>query len=637
MKKKFLKFIICLVLALCLPLEVSASPKMMADGEVFDPEFFVSTYSGDLSSITTDEQLYEKYKGSGMLYGYESAALKIGKYSDAAYFMDNISQADAWSYSLKQWKYALKATFFSGLQGDLSDDSISKAYMQDEYKTRELLADVVNGICNTSAKSYSSERESAKTISNIVDVSSMIEKNAIYSSLLNEEKMTAKEVLSDEKWEEMFSTVGKSYYDEQYKSLNDNVSLLMNTAKNLYEINSDFYTMVTDYEKNIRVLNSLEKTASDRTLRMTIYNLKESYTHAYQEAISDIFAKSLKEYSSIAKAKGWESLNIGDSSVSYVDLLNLALEDNDKLVSLGDVISKATIGKGFKTGTALIDIILNVSGESKKASNIDKVIMSTYLRSDAINALRDAENKYIHNINDTEAFNDFYNTFLVAREFTIIQYKNMLDYYDSVGNKEKAEKMSEKMNELSAITPMSYSINLFESIEENKNAVLEEESAHANKESDSSRRGLNQEIEVSSSSELSGYLGLQLEDIIGLFPNGTLKNQWATYPGDTEYNIENVMFLSKNGKIIAIKIYGYSCNYSVLGLNPTHTVDQVTSIMNNAGWSYVGVDNLWQEGEDEPQDLYVFTKGDCSIEYEDRYNPDTHQTTFTSIVYYYTF
>ena len=613
--KRILPILISAIVIISYPLNVYAGAKVMPDGGVFDPDFYYSTISNDLSYIDNEDDLYSAYKKSSNPYGYKSAAFQLAQYADESYFMDNVSFWDGYGYSVSQWKYALKATFFSLGGGSISPDSVAKAFMKDEYKTKELLSDVINSICDTEEKSYDEKKE-AKSLANLVKIFKLSEKTKIYHNILKNSELTKKEVLNNPVLEEIVSGIGEDLiYDKNYKGMNDDLSIISKTIENAYTISEDLAKVMNNYEENIELLDTLELTVSDGTLKSAIRNLKESYRNAYVNAMTDMFSSALKQYMEVAKYKNGADYNIGN--ISYSDLLGLALDDNDKLITLGQLITKTIAGKGFSTGTAIVDLVLSMTGETEKASKIDKVIISGYLRADAIKALRTAENNYLKNPGDRDAYVQFYNTFLVTQGLTYVQYKNMYEYYNSAGKSDLANRINEKISAINNFTPIGYLDSLSKELDQNMNTVWGDQESS---------------ISIGDSNDISDLLGQTMGKVKLAVPGGStysemLSSDWMsrspyTYElelipsnDDMPYYVKDgIVFASVDNMVSYISLDDYNA-YSLYGLKPFYSPEKVKSIMSSNGWTFDGVDHLNYEGL-PPADNYLFSKDGRVIEYE---------------------
>lgn len=599
---------------------VFAGPKLMPDGNIFDPEYYYSLYKNQLSSCKNEYELYYTYKKNKARYtfydGYNNAGARLGKYNDANHFLDDMPTWDRYSYTVLQSDYILSFAKYDIACGPanlfIDPDKTAENLMKNEYKTRELLSDVIDNICETEIN-VGTGKKKVKAIDNLSKVLKLGAKIGTVEIL---KQGTDNNPIINE----VIKGIGEDViYDKEFKNAFDSMKVATQTVETLYSYSEDFQKIMTDYEHNIEILDAIEPIVKEGTLKVAIRNLKKTYKESFQNAASDIVSNSLKEFMTVAKAMDLGEFQVGN--IGYADLLKLTLEDNDKLVTLNKIIAKQIIGKGFSTGTAIIDLIMYITGGTKKSGYVDKVLMSSYLRTDAIYTLRNAEEKFFKNPNDEKAFEQFYNSFLLAQGLTAIQYKNMYEYYKEAGKTELAEKNLSKLTEINEFTPAKYLDELSYELARNKGRVW-----RGAQEPDP---GL--EPYVNSSGDLSALLGRTLEEVMQTVPGGTVLSAEEWYDSylyslyyireDMKYYIlDGVEILLADDMVVCICLYKNN-EYSIFDLKPFYSPSKVKNLLSSKGWSYDGVDNLNFEGC-PPRDIHMYNNGSCIIDYEYAYEDE---------------
>lgn len=135
------------------------------------------------------------------------------------------------------------------------------------------------------------------------------------------------------------------------------------------------------------------------------------------------------------------------------------MNKDDRAIAAGDAIAKAVLGKGFGNGTFLCDLAVKASGNGDTVKEIDKVVMSAYMRNDAVEALQNAEAAYMENPS-AETVKRFNGAFRVAQALTAVQYDNMYAYYRRKGDK-RANDIASKKQRLDNVSAANYLVKLF--------------------------------------------------------------------------------------------------------------------------------------------------------------------------------
>ena len=89
---------------------------------------------------------------------------------------------------------------------------------------------------------------------------------------------------------------------------------------------------------------------------------------------------------------------------------------------------------------------------------VDNVVYSSYMRTDAIYALKKAEADLVGNSKDKQKIAEYQAAFDMAKEITKKQYESMLTYYQSqaYGAKDKNDKIQFVQDEMKKLNDITY-------------------------------------------------------------------------------------------------------------------------------------------------------------------------------------
>lgn len=197
--------------------------------------------------------------------------------------------------------------------------------------------------------------------------------------------------------------------------------------------------MFANYTSNICMLDSYARICPE--MRSVIEELKAGYTHSVRLNLrKSVIDKMVDEFDVKNIAKGYNELKGGSASDGA---LTMGYSASDAVVN--KMIAKLfvqTLQEGVKSSTSV--------------SRVENVIYSAYTRTQAINALRRAEQSLQVNPDREDALNDYVVAFNIAKEATRIQYWNIFEYYNMKGETEKASKAYEGYRKLSGDSFYSY-------------------------------------------------------------------------------------------------------------------------------------------------------------------------------------
>ncbi len=172
--------------------------------------------------------------------------------------------------------------------------------------------------------------------------------------------------------------------------------------------------ILKDYSQNIEMLESLKGLAPGSSmLNKHVDNLIREYQNQFQTDVVDVLKS-----------------NVESGVVKGVD---------------------AVLGSQFGMVTKILDKTL---GQTGTMQGLDKVIVVSEMRSDAIQSFQKAVEK-IQSGSFTEAdMTNYQNSFNVAKSLTIEQYKGMLEYY----GKDSADgrRIADKLSQLESMTCQNY-------------------------------------------------------------------------------------------------------------------------------------------------------------------------------------
>ncbi|MDO5348906.1 MAG: hypothetical protein Q4E86_03105 [Lachnospiraceae bacterium] len=394
----------------------------------------------DSGSNQTVSEL-EKYRKEIIAQGNNSASNTIGGYTLAAVFADDVSKFNAFEYSLKHWKDTFGAVaggigaLFSGDVSSWSDfeNAMAKEFMTNEAANKEFLADVINNIFGTNTSSSLKE----------------LEKNIKYGSAgISIEKELEKF------WEDVMGEA-----ENINPTAGQYTGVLLGYISSAESSYKEFEKMFMDYSENKRMLQSIKSVVpAGSTLDKAIDDLIYQYETQAIRSCANVAINVLNQ------SYTWTSLQDGSKSASLTEILGSQLNSdnplslsswkkldinaddildgnlNSILQKAGKTIADITVGTKFD----LVDKVLNVYfADNKEVSAIDKVVYSTYIRSNAITALRQAEEKIKAPGATEEDLVAYMNAFELARSVTQVQYENMHTIYFQYAKESKDEERLE--------------------------------------------------------------------------------------------------------------------------------------------------------------------------------------------------
>ena len=393
--------------------------------------FFNDSSNGYWGIEITDKTIASYMQG-------DDAKSTIADYTFAVIFVEDIDTWTGLGSSLKNWTTDLKATavglwdtavdVFTGEASSLTQN-IADAYMKDPVASKAILADIVNKMFSTETWRLSADYDQALSVgSQVADFAA-----GGYDAAV------------DTYWKNV---------EEEFKRTNIDwndpgvISAGFGTIKTLVNSSQEFQKMFMDYSQNIAYLESLKKSAPSNGVLC--------------KAIDDLIV----EYETQAVVSAAKICNeIFDSLDDWNKLGGMDVDLGIKVPSVGDDvvvdITKDIVDQLAGTSLGKVDAIIQLA--LKNANNIsavDKVIYSTYLRSDAIAALSTAEAqlKSGNASENTNAIEEYHNAFACAKAVTVTQYENMLKFYESGAYKgnDRQDKIDYLYGEIDKLNKMTF-------------------------------------------------------------------------------------------------------------------------------------------------------------------------------------
>ena len=121
--------------------------------------------------------------------------------------------------------------------------------------------------------------------------------------------------------------------------------------------------------------------------------------------------------------------------------------------------AKELIDAALNTKVKSVDLgIKLVTGQMPSLDAVDNVVYSSYMRTDAIYALKKAEADLAGNSKDKQKIAEYQAAFDMAKEITKKQYESMLTYYQSqaYGAKDKNDKIQFVQDEMKKLNDITY-------------------------------------------------------------------------------------------------------------------------------------------------------------------------------------
>lgn len=195
-----------------------------------------------------------------------------------------------------------------------------------------------------------------------------------------------------------------------------------------------------DYTENILYLNDLKASLGENsTLGKAVEKVKKDYETNFSSKVANLVVSNVN---TIAKVMGKEN-KFADVTTqkgrwdAAKELIDSALNTKVKSVDLG---------------------IKLVTDQMPSLNAVDNVVYSSYMRTDAIYALKKAEADLVGNSKDKQKIAEYQAAFDMAKEITKKQYESMLTYYQSqaYGAKDKNDKIQFVQDEMKKLNDITY-------------------------------------------------------------------------------------------------------------------------------------------------------------------------------------
>ena len=181
-----------------------------------------------------------------------------------------------------------------------------------------------------------------------------------------------------------------------------------------------------DYTENILYLNDLKASLGENsTLGKAVEKVKKDYETNFSSKVANLVVSNVN---TIAKVMGKEN--------KFADV---------------------TTQKGRWDAAKELGIKL-VTDQMPSLNAVDNVVYSSYMRTDAIYALKKAEADLVGNSKDKQKIAEYQAAFDMAKEITKKQYESMLTYYQSqaYGAKDKNDKIQFVQDEMKKLNDITY-------------------------------------------------------------------------------------------------------------------------------------------------------------------------------------
>ena len=403
----------------------------MLTGWVGDRYFNESSNGMKGAEITDD---YVKYYINSRS---KDAASQIGGYLYSVQFVGDLDGWTKFGHSLRNWSNtfsAVKGGIQSVLLGEATDwsSAIADAYMKDPVANKSILADIVNEMFSTEA--WTDE---------------LGDSYKVFKNLTKTERSFVTGPLSKDYWTELESyTIGHIDSDIAEKlNIHDpngakGWDAFFKTLKTIGDASEEFQKAFTDYSRNIAYLESLAQVApKEGVLSVAINDLIEQYKNQVAESLASVFVLQrdlIDAWGEVNGIEGYDSmLETGDYWL------------RDSMVSVVDKLTDLKFGKVDK-------VIQLVTDNVQEITATDKVVYSAYLRSEAIQALRKAQEKA--KSGSTSDMANYKSAFECAKAVTITQYENMVKYYsgNAYQKSDRQKKIAYLQDEISKLKEMNF-------------------------------------------------------------------------------------------------------------------------------------------------------------------------------------
>lgn len=338
----------------------------------------------------------------------------IGRYSYSLVFVNDIDEWTKVHSSIKNWSKEFQATVV-GIwdtvtgKGNGLIQNIADAYMKDPAANKAFLSDIVNEMFST--KTWKQTSEMGGTLNDLVSMGG------------------ASDTALNELWDAIEN-------DEQSKIEADGWSEI----KRVLNTFDEFQKMQMDYSRNIQYLESLKASVGPQSvLGKAVDDLIDGYKQQTARSFIKITENVLNGF------------GIDGTATSLMGLLT----SDTVFLDIGKKMTDTLLSTSFGTADTLIQAAYT---NASNVSAVDKVVYSTYLRSDAIMALRKAEERLASGNGGANAIEEYKNAFECARLMTLAQYKNMLKYYEtsSYDKADKRSKIDYLRNEIDKLDVMTF-------------------------------------------------------------------------------------------------------------------------------------------------------------------------------------
>lgn len=389
---------------------------------------------------------YSPEAGDGYGADITSASLALGSFGYAGNFVNDIRKHSGYLYSLKKWKEGLSSVgvgtyqylkdLINGNKNAQWAQSVSDAYMTNPEYTENMIASIVNEKFKTSTiytgdvkKKAEAYADATAFINGLIDSCFGDENKDAAASAAEAidglvESAAADNGIDTAGWHDIFSDSAKG---------SSMVKLALKDADFLQKC-------AMDYTENILYLNDLKASLGENsTLGKAVEKVKKDYETNFSSKVANLVVSNVN---TIAKVMGKEN-KFADVTTqkgrwdAAKELIDSALNTKVKSVDLG---------------------IKLVTDQMPSLNAVDNVVYSSYMRTDAIYALKKAEADLVGNSKDKQKIAEYQAAFDMAKEITKKQYESMLTYYQSqaYGAKDKNDKIQFVQDEMKKLNDITY-------------------------------------------------------------------------------------------------------------------------------------------------------------------------------------
>lgn len=387
--------------------------------------------NGNMQVGWVNGHYYSPVEGNDYGADITSASLALGSFGYAGSFSNDIWEESGFIFSLKKWKDGLNAigsgtiqylkNLINGEENPQWKQSVSDAFMQNPEYTKKMIASLVNKKFETTTSYSGDAKKQTDTYKDTVDLIDSLIDN--YFDAHNDE-------------------VKSAFLQGLHEGISDGADMLSYMKMGLKD--ADYLeACAMNYTENLLYLNDLQKSlGADTTLGKAVEEVKKDYENHFMSRIGDVITSSVK------------TLSEGD--IKIPDLTTEAGRQKAITGWVDDVLNTK-----FKLVDAGIQL---VTDQMPSIDAVDTVVYSSYMRTEAIFALKKAEENLTITGRTGQSLAEYEAAFDMAKMLTTKQYEAMLSYYESKAyaawdKQDQIDLIQNEIKKLNTITYENYHCN----------------------------------------------------------------------------------------------------------------------------------------------------------------------------------